>query len=45
MFVQFILCFDVTSTNVQKLMSKKQNIVLLIYKFTSLLLVSRINIV
>ena len=39
--VQFILCLDVTSTNVQKLMFRKQNTILLICKFTSLLLVSR----
>ena len=34
---------DVTSTSFQKLMFLKQNIILFIYKFTSLLLVSRIN--
>ena len=31
--VQFILCLDVTSTNVQKRMFNKQNTILLIYKF------------
>ena len=34
--VQFILCLDVTSTSVQKRMFNKQNIILLIYKFTCL---------
>ena len=32
--VQFILCLDVTSTSFQKLVFFKQNIILLIYKFT-----------
>ena len=34
---------EVFFTMFQKLMFNKQNIILLIYKFTSLLLVSRIN--
>ena len=45
MFYTIYSVFDVTSTGFQKLMFFKQNTILLIYKFTSLLLVSKINAV